>query len=179
MRQLTSTMLVLLATGIAGCGDHSESISLARGSLSVSSAEVRIASSAGPDAHLTSDGRLLIGADDVALDAAARTAALAYFGAAQAITGHALETGKAGAEVGVAAAKEALNGIANGDTSHIGEHVEAKAADVARAALKICADIDALRTAQDALAADVARFRPYAVASVGDVSDCRKDLAPH
>ena len=89
-----------------------------------------------------------------------------------------LDAGKAGAAVGLAAAHEALDGIAKGDTSQIGAKVEAQADQVRVAAGRICEDLATLRQAQQSLAASLEAFRPYASVAQDDVTDCARDTQP-
>jgi hypothetical protein len=165
-----------LAVGLLGCGDHSRSISVAHGHLTVYAHEVRIEHSGAPDARITEGGMLRIGSEEVALTPEQKTTAAAYYAAAMAIPAHGIATGKAGAEVGVAAVKEVASGLARGDTSQIGAKVEAKADAVKEAALQICADLEAVRAAQESLAASLDAFKPYAVVTAADVGDCARDL---
>lgn len=174
----------LLAAGIgavllAACGHRTEGVTLAHGALRVNSHEVSIESSAGPEAHLYPDGRLQIGSEELALDSAAHAAVVGYFNAAQAVTEHAIETGKAGAAVGMTAAKEVVSGLAHGDTSGIGAKVQSKAEEVRASAARICDDLTALHGVQGTLVASVERFRPYAAVTDEDIADCRKDMEKH
>ena len=161
-----------------GCGDHLQSVTLAHGRLRIYAHEVTIdrSASGGAEAHLLERGLLRIGKDEVVLTPDQRALVASYYDAALAITQHGIETGKAGAEVGATAAKEVVSGLAKGDTSQIGAKVEASAAKVKEQALKICEDLKAMRTAQEALAATLPAFEPYRAVSEADVADCAKDL---
>ena len=165
-----------VAAGLVGCGEHSSSISLARGHLTVYRHEIRIEHAGAPDARITEGGVLRIGSEEVPLSPEQKATAAAYYAAAMAIPKHGVETGKAGAEVGAAAVKEVAAGLAKGDTSGIGPKIEAKADGVRAAAAKICDDLAAVRTAQESLAATLEAFRPYAVVTPADVGDCSSDL---
>jgi len=90
---------------------------------------------------------------------------------------HAKATGEAGAEVGVAAVTEVAKGLSSGDTSKIGERIEAKVGPVKEAAGKLCTDLATIVELQTALAADLAAFKPFTVIGDGEASKCRKDLA--
>ena len=54
--------------------------------------------------------------------------------------------------------------------------VEAQANEVRRQAMKICDNLADVRAAQDALAAQLDAFKPYAVVSARETADCAKDL---
>ena len=171
-----ATASIVAAAALVGCNDHSENLSVAHGRLHVHSTEITVESHSGPEAHLYADGRLQIGSDDVTLDSAGHAAVVGYFTAAKAMTQHGIDTAKAGAAVGVTAAKEVVQGLAHGDTSKIGANVERKADVVRQAAAKICDDLGTIRGLQQTLASSVESFRPYAAVSDDDVNDCRKGL---
>ena len=176
---MNRTVLVILlaaAAGAVGCGDHSSSVTLGHGALRVHAEEVTIEGSSGPDAHLLPGGVLKIGSDPVTLTPEQQASVEAFYDAAHAISQHGIETGKAGAQVGATAAKEVVSGLAHGDTSQIEAKVQASAAKVKEQALKICDDIGAMRSSQEALAGSLAAFTPYRVITESDVSGCRKDL---
>ena len=86
----------------------------------------------------------------------------------------AMEVGKAGAQLGVDAAGEAIKGIFNGDTDKIGDKVEARADEIRKQAMKLCDTVESLRVAQDAAVAVVPEFKPYGGIDEDDVTDCRK-----
>jgi len=177
MHKRSWAAIAALGGALTACGGGGVSvISLAHGHLQVRGSEVTITRSGAPDAQLSAGGGLRIGGQDVALSAEQRAQVERYYGSAIAIRGHALETGKAGAEVGATAAKEVVSGVLHGDTSQIGAKVEAKAEEVKRIALGLCNDIAAIRDAQQALTATLEAFKPYAVVDADEVSDCSKDL---
>jgi len=173
-----SAALVSLGAGLAGCGERAGSFTIAHGHVRVEGAEVTISRSPGPDAHLAGGGSLRIGGESVVLSPEQRTQVDNYYQAALAVRTHAIETGKAGAAVGATAAEAVVNGLMRGDTSQIGQKIESKAEDVKRTALGICQDLQAMRSAQQALVTTLEPFRPYAVIEESDVSECGKDLHP-
>ena len=162
---------------LAACGEHSERISLANGKLRLEGTEVTIVKSKGPDAHLTAAGELRIGGEVVVLTPEQRAQVQKYYAATVAIRGHAIETGKAGAEVGATAAKEVVSGLLHGDASQIGSKIEAKAEIVKAAARGICSDVADIRDAQQSLVTTLESFRPYAVVEEADIADCRRDVS--
>ncbi len=142
--------------------------------------EVVISGRDGTAARVAADGRLRIGAAEVSLSDGQRAQFVAYYGAARAVYRHAASTGMAGALLGVTAATGVATGvatgIAKGDLSDLNAKIEAQADEVKREALKICDSLGELRSVQDALAAELPAFTPYAVVSVRETRDCGKDL---
>jgi hypothetical protein len=99
---------------------------------------------------------------------------VAYNSAVRAVRQHGIDTGRAGADVAASAASEVTKGLTSGDTSQIGAKIEAKADAVKERALEICGDLAAARAEQDAVAAAVEAFRPYAVIEAGEAERCRR-----
>lgn len=128
-----------------------------------------------PPAAITPDGQLRIGARAVALTPAQRQLVLDYRQHVLGIADQGIEVGKQGAALGASAAGEAVKAVLAGDTDQLEQRIKAQTGQVRQAALKICDAIEGLRTAQDALAAQVPAFRPYADVQAGDADDCRRD----
>lgn len=176
MNQTVAVLSTVAVAACLGCGDHVPSVSLSHGHLHIYPHEVTIERSGRADAHLLAGGVLRIGGDEQALKPEQKALVESYYDAAQSVTEHGIEAGKAGAAVGATAAKEVVSGLAHGDTSQIGAKVEASAAKVKEQALKICDDLKAMRTAQELLAAGLPAFEPYRAVSESDVADCAKDI---
>lgn len=128
-----------------------------------------------PKAELTPQGDLLIGGKAVPLTPEQKALSLAYRQQLMAIAQQGLEVGKQGARLGVRAASEALSGVLNGDADKVGAQVEAQAEQIKQEALKICDSLGTAKTAQDAFAAAVPQFKPYATLGQTDIDDCRKE----
>lgn len=188
-RVLASAIALATAAALAACG-RSEPETAARpaaddgalsaviniGTLALSGDTVRIRAAGQPEARIEVGGKLLVDGREVPVTDAQRAELVAYHGAAMQLRENAKQTGIAGAKVGVAAAGAVLEGLAKGDPDSIGPKVEAEAAKVKQAALKVCVDLAALRTAQDKLAADLEAFRPYATVEESDVAGCREGV---
>jgi len=175
MRPLLCIVPVAMTAALAGC--HTE-IHSGSGGINLGDDMVTLERRGGPPAHVTRDGRLTVGDTPVTVSAQQQAELVTLYNAAQQIKQHGLQTGKAGAAVGLAAAQEALDGIAKGDTSQIGAKVEAQADQVRVAAGKICDDLAAVRQTQQALAASLEAFRPYVSVSEDDVSRCARETQP-
>jgi hypothetical protein len=163
-------------TALAACGHSSpgSDVSLHDGALAVRNGQVVIAGANGTEARVSSDGRLTIGGEEVAVSDAQRAQLVTYAKAATAVVQDAAATGVAGAAVGATAANGIVAGLAKGDLSDLKTKIESQAGEVERQALKLCDDLMAMRAAQQALTAELAAFRPYAVISEHDAADCAK-----
>jgi len=127
-----------------------------------------------PVAVITPAGDLKLDDRTVTTTDAQRQAMTAYRKQLQALTLQGIEVGKAGAQLGVDAASEAIRGIFNGDTDKIGDKVEAKADEIRKQAMKLCDSVESLRVAQDAAIVVVPEFKPYGGIDQYDVTNCRK-----
>ena len=177
MRPVSCISPLVLLLALAGChtevhGGHNDA------GMSLDGDTITLHRTGGPSAHVTRDGRFTVGAAPVTLSAQQQAEFVTLYNTAQQIKQHGIQTGKAGAAVGLAAAHEALDGIAKGDTSQIGAKVEAQADQVRVAAGRICEDLATLRQAQQSLAASLEAFRPYASVAQDDVTDCARDTQP-
>ncbi len=168
----------IAASLTAACRGHVSGAAGTGGSIDFDGGYVVLRASGHPAARVAADGALSIADRAVALSADQQAQLVTLYGAAQAIKAHGIETGKAGAAVGLAAASEAIGGIASGDTSQVGARVEAKADEVRRAAAKICSDLAAVRSAEIAVAATLAAFRPYLSIASDEVERCTHDTQP-
>lgn len=136
---------------------------------------IKISSDNQPDAEITPDGHLLIGGKDVPADANQRRQLQAYRGHMVAMATEGMEIGLAGATLGANAAGEALKGIFNGDSDGIEKRVNAEAAKIEAQAKRLCERMPAMLASQQALAASLPAFKPYARMDQSDVDDCGKD----
>ncbi|MBN7829997.1 DUF2884 family protein [Stenotrophomonas maltophilia] len=141
----------------------------------ITEGNIRISSSNQPQAEITPDGRLLIDGKDVPADANQRRQLLAYRSQVVAVANEGMEIGLAGAKLGTDAASEALKGIFSGDSDGIEKRINAKAAKIEAQAKRICERLPAMLASQQALAASLPAFKPYATMDQSDVDDCGKD----
>lgn len=128
-----------------------------------------------PPARISANGELTIDGKAIALTPAQRQLAVAYYGELEGITQAGIEVGKQGAKLAGKAVGEAISGVMSGDTSDMDARIEAEAKKIEVEAKKICTHLGGLRDAQDALAAQVPQFRPYANLDQQDIDDCGKD----
>lgn len=175
--------LMLGVAALAGCNRHDNDAQrqvhvdgndIGNRGVSFKGEELTLRREGLPTAVITPAGDLQLDGKTVTTTAAQRQAMTGYRVALQAVVGQGIAVGKAGAELGVNAAGEAIKGLFNGDTDKIGEKVEAQADKIKAEALKLCDHIELLRVAQDTAVAQVPQFKPYSQIDKGDVNDCRK-----
>ena len=131
-----------------------------------------------PTGEITPRGDLLVAGKPVAIDAAQRRQLLDY-------RAKVIQLAKTGIDAGERAAMLALDAtdvslfrlIVGGMTGSLERRVEASVKrDIAPAVLQICRQLPQLRASQQALAASVPAFRPYATLDDDDVVDCERDI---
>lgn len=163
--------LLALALTLAACGRNEVGASFSHFSV-VDNGHVSIHARGADAAILAADGGLSIGGNTVALTPIQQALLKDYYESIVALKDAAIATGKAGIATAGTALATVASGLASGDTDSIGAKVQQKAAKVEAAAAKICVDLATLRLRQDAIAAQLAAFRPYALIDAGEVARC-------
>ncbi|MFB5205291.1 hypothetical protein [Stenotrophomonas sp. 3diitr2024] len=141
----------------------------------ITQGNIKISADKQPRAEITPDGRLLIAGKEVAANETQRRQLQEYRGHVVAIAMDGMDVGLAGAKLGASAAGEALKGIFSGDSDGIEKRINAKAAKIEAQAKRICERLPAMLASQQALAASLPAFKPYATMDQSDVDDCGKD----
>lgn len=132
-----------------------------------------------PRAEITPTGELLIEGKPVAVDARQRQLLLEHRARLIEVAKAGMAIGVRGADLGVKAATGALKAVFSGTTDEFGQRMEAEGKSIEQAAQQvICSRLPGLRQSQDALAAAVPEFVPYATLDQADVENCGKDGHP-
>ena len=127
-----------------------------------------------PTAEITPQGGLLIQGKDVVTTAEQRAQLLDYRHQIERIAEAGMQIGVSGANLGVKAAGEALKGVFSGKTDGIEERINAEADKMKEQAKGICDQLPAMMASQQALAATLPEFAPYAKMDHNDIVDCGK-----
>lgn len=143
-----------------------------------------------PKAEITPQGDLLINEKAVAIDEAQRQLLLDHRANLVAITQAGIAVGMQGAELGMQgaslgmkAASGALKSVFSGNSEEFEKQMEAEGKRIeaegkrieAEANRMICGHMPALLASQNALAAALPEFKPYATMETSDVKDCGKE----
>ena len=131
-----------------------------------------------PKAEITPQGDLLIGGKQVTINEQQRALLLQHRANVTAVALAGMEIGVQGADLGMRAAGEAIKGIFNGNTGEIEKKIEAEAEKMKLSAAKLCEKLPALQESQQALAAAIPEFKPYANMKQADVDGCLEDTSP-
>jgi lipoate-protein ligase A len=135
--------------------------------------DITLSATGAPKARITGNGDLVIGGKKIDTNAEQRALLLAYRKEMEAIAQQGAEIGMQGAALGGKAAKEAIKGVFGGNPDAIGQNIEAEAQKLQQEAMKICERVATLKQAQDALAAKLPEFKPYANMDDEEAKDCR------
>jgi hypothetical protein len=131
-----------------------------------------------PKGEITPAGDLLVDGKAVAVDASQRRQLLDYRKQVIGIAKTGIDAGEHAAMVAIDLTNVSLfRLIVGGMTGSLERRVEASVKrDIQPAVLKICRQLPELRDSQQALAASVPKFRPYATLDEDDVADCESDI---
>lgn len=133
-----------------------------------------------PKTQITPQGELLIAGKPVAATPAQHAQLLAYRQQLIGVIEAGMDIGASGADVGIAAAKQAVLGAFDGAShAQIEANIKPATDRIKAAALQLCKRMPALLAAQQSLAADMPAFRPYATMTQKDVDDCDKGTDDH
>ncbi|MEO7478456.1 MAG: DUF2884 domain-containing protein [Lysobacteraceae bacterium] len=175
LHTLTCTAAIALVALLAGCDGETIIGSGSAGlhHLTLRNGTLTAHAQGAPNAVITPAGDLSIDNKSVAVTPEQRDLLKKYYGDVVAIRQAGIETGKAGAAMAGHAIGAVASGLAHGDPDSIGPKIDAHAKEIESKAMVICNDVVALRTTQDAIAASLPAFKPYANIEKQEVDDCR------
>ena len=125
-----------------------------------------------PDAHITPTGDFVVDGQQITLDARQRELALTYRRQMLGVAEAGLSLGVQGADLAGKALGEVARGLLSGNTEQIEERIKQEAKGIETDAMKLCAQLPAVLSAQNDLAASLAAFQPYATLTQQDVDEC-------
>ena len=167
---LSLATAVLLAACSVGGPDDSDSVFR---HFSIRDSAVVVHAPALPDALVDASGTLSLEGKAVPTTPAQRALLVRYHADVLTLRRQAIEVGKAGIRTAGKAIGSVVAGLASGSPDSIGPKVEARAEDVRTDVAAMCATLRDVRTTQDAIATQLAPFRPYATLTAAEVDDCR------
>ncbi len=134
-----------------------------------------------PNAEITPQGDLLIEGKAVSVTTAQRQQLLVHRGRIVGIAEAGIAIGAKGADI----AGEAISGVAGAifggreGEKAFEQRMEAQGKKIEAEALKLCTQLPALLASQQALAASLPEFKPYARMTQEDIEDCGKHGEPN
>jgi hypothetical protein len=177
MKTMLSAVLPLsLAVALlAGCNPGATVVTDSGSVISASGKKITLRAPGQPDAKISAAGDLEVDGKAVEVDATQRALLKSYHQGMSAVTAEGIAIGKQGAALAGKAVTEAIKGAIRGDTDNVETKVKADAGRIKTQALQLCRHLATVKTSQDALAASLAAFKPYATLSQSDVDDCATD----
>lgn len=130
-----------------------------------------------PDAEITPQGDLLVEGKPVNVTPAQRQQLLAYRGQIIGIAEAGMAIGSKGADIAGEAIGGAVGAIFGGKDGEkaFEQRMEAQGEKIKVEAVKLCAQLPGLLAGQQALAASLPEFKPYARMTQDDIDDCGKE----
>ncbi|QCO67782.2 hypothetical protein E5843_08380 [Luteimonas yindakuii] len=125
-----------------------------------------------PSAEISPQGDFLIDGEPVPVDDSQRALLLAHRAHVIAVADAGMEIGAQGAALGLQAASGAIGAVLRGDGEAFGKRMEAEGERIEAAAGELCTHLPALLQSQQALAAALPAFEPYATMTAEDVDSC-------
>ena len=164
-------LAIVFSVVLAGCnpGTH---VSTDRGNVSSNGKSIKLHADGHPDAKISTTGELTIDGKPVAVNAAQRALLQSYHTQLNAMTSDGIEIGKQGATLAGTAISEAIKGAIKGDGEQVDARIEAEARKIEQQAMQLCKRLGIVKASQDALAAQLPVFKPYATIEVSDLDDC-------
>lgn len=175
MKSIFIWSLVLTIAATSGCRDQSTDAghtSVMR-HITVQDDRVGANSADGRTAWIAADGSLAIDDAQVALETGQQALAMKYYEQATELRKQGISVGKNGAKLAGNAIGSVVQGLGKGNPDEIGPKVEAEASAMEVQVARLCDQIGELQITQDALAAALPIFRPYATIEDATAADCR------
>lgn len=172
MNTMRSPLLLLcVAALIAGCkpGVH---VSTDTGNVSIDGDSITLRANGQPEAIVTAAGDLSIDGKAIVVNDAQRGLLRSYHTELNAMTADGIAIGKQGAALAGTAVTEAIKGAIRGDGGQVDTTIEAETRKIEQQALQMCKRLVTVKASQDALAAQIPAFKPYATIDGSDIDDC-------
>jgi hypothetical protein len=149
---------------------------MAEASRKLAKENIRVGEESGkPKAQISPAGDFLVDGKAVPVDDAQRKLLLAHRANLIAVAQAGIAVGMQGADLGLEAATGALKSVFTGTSDDFEQRMEARGKQIEAEAAKICQALPPLLASQQALAAALPAFQPYATMDQSDIDDCGKD----
>lgn len=128
-----------------------------------------------PKARVTPEGSLLLDEKPVTLSATGQAAMARYYAVGRGFGNQAVQLGFDSAGFAAHTVGKVFEGLLHGDTSQIEKDAKQGSEAIKDQAKALCQNLQDWRSAQDAAAAVVPEFKPYALIGAHDVDHCSVD----
>jgi len=175
MKTLHSPLFALFMAALLCSCNPGTHVSTGGGKISANGKSVTLRVDGLPNAQITATGDLSIGGKAVAVNASQRALLQSYHREMNAMTADGIAIGKQGAALAGKAVTEVIKGAISGNADNVESRVEAEAKKIEQRAMQLCKRLVKVKASQDALAASLPEFRPYATMDQSDVDGCGTD----
>ena len=172
MKTLHSPLLALFMAVLLCSCNPGTSVSTGGGKISTKGENVTLRVDGLPNAEITATGDLEIGGKAITVNASQRALLKSYHQEMNAMTADGIAIGKQGAALAGKAVTEAIKGAISGNADDVESKVEAEAKKIEQQAMQLCKRLATVKASQDALAASLPEFKPYATMEQSDVDGC-------
>ena len=165
----------LLSVALAACtSNENSSSSSVFNHISFNGDSVIVHARQAPPAVLLRDGSLNIDGETIVATAAQQQLLADYYRQSVQLRDDGVAIGAAGGMMAGHAIGAVVSGLASGNPDQIGPRVEAQVAKIEARVADLCSDLQMLRSTQDAIAAELPAFLPYATISADEVERCHQ-----
>lgn len=171
---LRTVCLCLIAVALVACGsDRNTSSNSVFNHISVNNDNVTVHAKQAPAAIILRDGSVSIDGEGLIITAEQQQLLADYYRQAVQVRDDGIGIGTAGGAMAGHAIGAVVSGLASGNPDQIGPRVEAQAEKIKSRVADLCLDLQALRSTQEALVAELPAFGPYATISKDEVERCK------
>lgn len=161
-----------LAAALCGCNPGTTVVAGNGNVITANGKSVTLRASGLPNAEISAAGDLTIDGKAVAVDASQRALLQSYHREMNAMTADGVAIGKQGAAIAGKAVSAAIKGAISGNADDVESKIEAETKKIEQQAMQLCKRLATVKASQDALAASLPEFKPYATMDQSDVDDC-------
>jgi hypothetical protein len=175
-RPFIAAAVLLAVIALPACGRSHTSINISDGDIMLHDGYVTVHTDNAPTATVTADGDLRIGSRDIQVDPGQRRMLRNYYSDAVHIGHQGIAIGKAGAHMAGGTVGDVFKNLFSGHPDRIDADVNKRTDKLLAKVQGICDGLQSLQSTQDALAGQLAAFRPYARLHASDIDKCHTDI---
>ena len=171
IRSMPAAVLALL---LAGCtSEHPGDTGSVFRHFSIVDGAIAVHAEGITDTMVDADGGLTIAGNAIATGAGQRQLLARYHDGILQLRSDGVAVGRAGIRTAGKAIGSVVAGLVSGKPDKIEAKVDARAREVEQRVAELCDTLRGIRSTQDAIAAQVEAFRPYATITADDAGHCR------
>lgn len=175
-RLLIAASVLVAILALPACGHGHTSINISDGNIMLHDGYVTVSAADAPAATVSADGDLRIGSRSITVDPGQRQLLRSYYSDAERIGHQGIAIGKAGAHMAGGTVGDVFKNLFSGHPDRIDADVNKRTDRLLAKVSMICDGLQSLQSTQDAIAGQLAAFRPYAQLHAADIDKCHADI---